>query len=504
MRSLWFLGAMLVLFSFSSCKDEPFNEVIPEKPEIEITEFSINSTKFEISEDSITGSIVTADFDRSGLIAVFKANGDVTVDGVSQVSGVSVNNFTKPVIYTVSSQDGISRQYKVKLTIFTDIPILYITTEGGAPIVSKEDYVKAVFRFDANSYEAAESFIADGKIKGRGNSTWSFIKKPYKIKFSTEQGFFSQAPAREWVLLANYADKSLLRNYLSMTLSKQMEMAFSPCIYFVEVFINGESAGNFTLSDQVEVGPSRVDIEILENTETDPNMITGGYLLEIDQRVLETQDEPFFESQKFPIVVKYPDEVSGLQMNYIKNYISEAETALFGSQFKDPVVGFRRYFDEESIIRWFIVSEIYKNVDSKSFSSIYFYKKRNHGKLYFGPLWDFDLGAGNANHNQDCMEPTGWYTRFNPWIMRMFEDPAFKAKTKEIWQQYKIEIYNQVTLLEATLPYINKSKTNNFALWGDFSDPSWCVAPNLPSFSLHVYHLKTFLKERIDWIDANL
>lgn len=490
-------GILLGILILAGCKKDQTTEL--QLPEAVITSFSIGDTNFSIEKDKILGH-TDINIDRSKLVAYFVANGVVKVDTTTQISGTTYNDFSHPIIYTVTTPEGKSHSYEVKYTSFTGLPILYISTTGGAPILSKDVYVEATFRFDPNSADFGVPFTCSGKIKGRGNSTWSFIKKPYKISLSTIQGFFDMTPMKEWVLLANYADKTLMRNYLSMDLSRRLGIAFTPSSHYLEVFLNGTHNGNYLLTDQVDVAPSRVNVETLLNTVTDPSIITGGYLLEVDQRILEAKDEPYFESTKFPIVVKYPKNVSTQQMDYIRNYLIEAENALYGYYFADPQNGFRKYFDEESMIKWFLVSEVFKNVDSKLYSSIYFYKPRN-GKLFMGPLWDFDLGAGNANHNPECMISTGWYVRYNPWFSRMYEDPEFKLKVKTMWQKYRSSIYLQVPMLDATIPYLNKSQTLNFMMWGNFADPSWCVVPNLPNYPSHVNYLRTFLKERIDWLD---
>ena len=93
----------------------------------------------------------------------------------------------------------------------TDLPTIYIETEGGRPIVSKEDYVDAVLHYvDSNGVKTYDAL----GVRGRGNSTWNLEKKPYRIKFAEKQEFMGskRAKAKSWTLLANFADKTLLRN----------------------------------------------------------------------------------------------------------------------------------------------------------------------------------------------------------------------------------------------------------------------------------------------------
>lgn len=493
------LIALLLVLLFVGCKKEN-EETSVQENQPQISAFSINNVDFAIEDGLILGNNMN-DIDRSALAATFTAEGTVYVNGKEQVSEVTTNDFTSPVRYTVSNATA-TKEYIVQYTTFTGLAKLYITTESGSHI-AKEDYVSARFKLDPNFQYEGGNVEAMGRIKGRGNSTWDMAKKPYKIKFDSKTSLFNMPEHKTWVLLANYADKSLMRNYLAYRLAKKIEMPFTPSYNFVEVYLNGQHQGNYMLSDQVEVASTRVNIPEIGPSDTGDDVITGGYLLEIDQRILEAKDEPYFESNQFPIVIKSPEEPSGLQMTYISNYVKEAEEVLFGANFADTDNGFRKYFDEEAMIRWFIVSEVFKNVDSQSFSSIYFHKDRG-GKLTMGPLWDFDLGAGNAGHCTECMQATGWHVRHNPWFSRMYEDPAFRAKVKSMWQQYKPEIDDLLPTIDKTAAYLDLSQRRNFTLWPDFNDPNWTTVQGKLSYKSQVDYLKTFLAARIAWMDGQI
>ncbi|MDQ3393219.1 MAG: CotH kinase family protein [Bacteroidota bacterium] len=474
----------------------------PEDPEnevegAEISTFSINNIDFDIQEGQIT-AFNKQNILKKELVAVFSANGVVKINGIEQESGMTVNNFSGPVVYTVTNDAGNIKEYIVRYITFTGIAKLYITTENKARI-TKEEYVPASFDFDPNFEYDAEPIGLEGRIRGRGNTSWNMLKKPYKIKFESKTSFFNMPAHKTWVLIANYADKTLIRNYLAYTLAEKTEMPFPVSRHFVEVFLNDVHIGNYMLTDQIEVDSDRVDIMELGPTDNDPNQITGGYLLEIDHRVLQAQDEPYFETSHFPIVVKSPEEPSIQQMDYISNYLKEAEEALFGEDFSDVNFGFRKYFDEESMIRWFIVSELFKNVDSRHFSSIYIHKNRG-GKLDMGPLWDFDLSTGNASHCRDCMRPTGWHVMNNAWFKRMYEDEAFKANVKKLWKQYKPEIDNILPQIFKLSEYLDLSQQANFVLWPKLNEPGATVQ-NLPDYQSHVEYLHDFLEERINWMD---
>lgn len=490
---------MSFLLALIACKkeDEGIN-VLENQPSI--SAFSINGIDFTIEDGLILGHNVN-DIDRSSLVATFTAEGTVSVSGQEQISGVTTNNFTSPVRYIVSNSTG-TEEYTVKYSTFTGLARLYINTEDGTPI-TREDYVSASFKLDPNFQFDGDVLETTGSIRGRGNSTWGMAKKPYRIKFDSKTSLFNMAEHKSWVLLANYADKTLMRNYLAYRLGDKIEMPFAPSYHFVEVFLNGQHQGNYMLSDQVQVASTRVNVPELDPSDNGDDVITGGYLLEIDKRILDAKDEPYFESNKYPIVIKSPDEPSAQQLEYISNYVKEAEDAIFGQDFTDPINGFRKYFDETAMIRWFIVSEVFKNVDSRDFSSIYFYKNRG-GKLTMGPVWDFDLGAGNAGHCAECMQATGWHVKHHHWFERMYEDPAFKAKVKSMWQQYKSEIDDLLPTIDKVAAELAISQEKNFKLWPNFNDPNWATVQGKLSYKSQVDYLRDFLAARIAWMDGEI
>jgi hypothetical protein len=504
---------LLFFLAFVSCKENevsnnphPDNKPeVPENPEDpdveevpEITSFRINDVDFEVQDNLIIGFYNEELDNKNVLVATFTADGIVHVNGLVQESGVTVNDFRISVKYEVTSASGATKEYTVRYITFTGLAKLYITTDNRAKII-KEEYIPALFYIDPNHQYESEPIKVEGEIRGRGNTTWRMPKKPYKIKFESKIGLFNLPPHKTWVLLANYVDKTLMRNYLAYTLAHKMKSSFAPAAHFIEVFLNGVHQGNYLLTDQIEVASTRVKIPELNPAENYDLSITGVYLLEIDQRILSAKDEPYFVSHKFPIIIKSPEEPSELQLKYISDYVKEAEEALFGENFADANHGFRKYFDEESMIKWFIVCEVFKNVDSRNFSSIFLHKDRG-GKLTMGPVWDFDLAAGNASHCRDCMESSGWRVMDNLWFSRMYEDPAFKANVKAIWNQYKSEIDDLLPEITELKNYLDLSQKRNFVHWPKFNDPG-ATAQNLPDYDSHVDYLYNFLSERINWMD---
>ncbi len=319
----------------------------------------------------------------------------------------------------------------------SNLPTVYIETENRKAIADKENYVKATLRYvDADG----EKYYDALGIRGRGNSTWRLAKKPYRIKFDKKQEFLGQdhAKAKSWTLLANYADKSLMRNALAAHLGKFAGQPFTAAAQFVDLVLNGKYVGNYQISDQVEIRAKRVDIVEQEDPMTDNSNITGGYLLEIDG-FADSEPCKFTTSKGVKITVKSPDDeiIDNRQVSYIKKYIQDFENALFSADFTDPEVGYRKYVDESTLISWYVASEMTANPDA--FWSTYIYKNQDDPKIYWGPMWDYDIAFNNCRRKGDMTRRLVLKDGYGAdltgvWIRRMWEDPWFVNSVNEKWK----------------------------------------------------------------------
>lgn len=319
----------------------------------------------------------------------------------------------------------------------SNLPTVYIETENGQAITSKETYINAILR-----YVDGESIVVYDAlgIRGRGNSTWNLAKKPYRIKFDKKQEFLGpdRAKAKSWTLIANYADKSLIRNALAAKLGSFAGQPFTAAAQFVDLVLNGQYRGTYQISDQIEVREKRVDVVEQADPITDESNITGGYLLEVDGFA---DSEPcFFTTAKgIKITVKSPDDeiIDQRQVNYIRNYIQAFEDALFSSNFKDPDTGYRKYVDDNTLVGWYVASEMTANPDA--FWSTYIYKNQDDPKIYWGPLWDYDIAFNNSQRKGDMTQRLVLTDGFGAdltgvWLRRMWEDPWFVNAVNDKWK----------------------------------------------------------------------
>ena len=435
------------------------------------------------------------------LIASFGSTAaSVLIDTVVQHSDSTVNNFTQPITYTLMAEDSSTANYEIRPHLFTGVPVVYIETEGQAPVVSKDEYVDGQITIIANGRGEENVSKADIEIRGRGNTTWEMPKKPYRIRFSERTEVLGMSEHKIWVLLANFSDKTLLRNHTAFKLSQRFGLAYTPQSQFVDLWVNGAYQGNYQLTEQIRIDESRLNIDELKADDISEDKITGGYLLEVDGR--RDEDVSFKSAQGVRFVIKSPDEDVPEQTAYIRQYVQTAEDALFADNFADAQQGYAQYFDTESFVDWYLLNELTKNTDAKFSNSVYLHKPRG-GKLTMGPVWDYDIGMGNVNYSPGEFTE-GWYIREASWIKRLFEDPAFEQRVTARWKVLKPEIESMIAGIDQQAAYLDQSQQLNFQKWNILGRKIWPNPIATGSYAGEIAYLKDWLTKRVAWMDSQM
>ena len=400
-------------------------------------------------------------------------------------------------------------------TAGSQLPTIHIDTVGGNEVTSTEDYLDATVR--VTSAAGVELLDASTEIRGRGNTTWGMPKKPYRLKLNQAASVLGMPADRDWALLANYADKTLVRNRLAMQLGERLGLSYNPRSRFVELVFNGNYRGVYEVYEHKKTGPQRVNVEQLDpDSDTGAATITGGYFLEVDHRLGE--DVCWQTSMNIPICSKDPEfdpvditdpaHPSQAQYNFIVGYVNSAEQAI-----STPGNSYQDYFDVESMVDWYLVNELMKNndaqinratVDSDRFtSSVHMYKPRGQ-KLFFGPLWDFDIAAGNINYNGGD-DPTGWHIRNSAWHSLLFANSDFGQRVFAQWCQARRDgvISGLGTQVDALVAGIDRGAIDrNFERWDILGTYVWPNAFIGNSHGEEVGYLKTWLAQRAAWMHA--
>lgn len=415
----------------------------------------------------------------------------------------------------------------------SDLPLILINTNG--QIIPDEPKIAAVMRIidnpsGINSLTDTPTFTSNIGIEIRGQSSQSVVKKSYGITSRDVNGadvdvsIFGMPLEEDWVLIANYNDKSLIRNALAYELTRETGR-YASRTQFCEVFINNQYRGVYHFGEKIKRDHNRVDIAKLEPTENSGIDLTGGYILKIDKE--DSGGEPGFVSPFSPInhpnnqVIKflyeYPDAdaITNEQKTYIEDYVlNNFETSLNSSQFDDPVLGYRPYADEESFMDYFFITEIGKNVDGYRIST--FLHKDKDGELVMGPIWDFDLAFRNANYCEGDLY-TGWafefpcsYDYWQPpfWWSRLFEDDVYCHDMHQRWVQYRQTIFSDEAisdLIDQMSGEVYLAQARNFQKWNTMGRYIWPnPVPIATTYNEEITNTKTWILNRLHWIDDNL
>ena len=452
--------------------------------------------KGEIIGDSVVDCWVPNIMSDKLLIPKAEFVGEsVTFDGVPATIGSSKHDFKKPVKMTITNGSK-SKDYTIYVHSYTGLPVMWIETEGRQAITSKENYLRASFRLveDVKTRAAGDVIEDSVSIKGRGNSTWTESpKKPFRLKFDKKISLFNEPKDKSWVLLSNYADKSMIRIQSSLYMGSISNLEYTPNGHFVELMLNGRYHGTYLLTDKLKISEDRV------------NVGKDGFLLEIDywSRVQSESDARYFTVSHISnaINIKDPEvEYDDDNYNYIRNYMAIVDSVLYDDNFLDSNEGWQKYMDIESFVDWFIINEIAKNYDAIFRTSCYMNLKRN-GKLKMGPIWDFDIGYGNCYEAyDDCRIPEGYHVKNASWYTRLFQDPAFVAKVKERFNYFYSKRDDIMREINANAMYLKYAVQENENRWHTFYTYTWPNYDIWGSYNNEVQSMKEWLNARFEWL----
>lgn len=378
------------------------------------------------------------------------------------------------------------------------VPSLTIVTDHSAPVTTKEERVPCTIKFFKEE-STTPVFTETAKIHIRGNATAGYPKKPYKIRFDEKVSVCGFPENKDWVLLALYCDHSLIRECYVHKLAEKVGLPYQIHHQHVAVTLNGESLGIYLLVDQVERATSRIDID------------DDGFIIERDA-YYSREPLNFMTPHGNPFTFKYPDAehqkiVEGdEEYNFIKKYVSDFETALYSSDYKDPEKGYRKYIDAESWAKWYLVMELSGNMDTNHYMVL-----RNHGsKLERGPAWDaemsFGLAASGANGwatPSEGIKPTvdGSYRRHWTYYPQIFSDPYFVGLVKKEWDKLKPQMSSIHSEMSEFAKTLNKAQSYNFKIWPILNEYTSVGLVYFGDWQKEVDYVDNFLTEHTKWFD---
>lgn len=381
----------------------------------------------------------------------------------------------------------------------TNLPTVVVNIADGEEVVEKEkNLISNVYIIS----EDGTNLLATGgtEIRGRGNASWDFPKKPYRLKFDEKQSpLGAPASAKKWTLLSNYGDKTLMRNMLAFEVSRRVGLSYTPFCHPVDLIINGEYRGCYQLCDQVEAAKGRVDAK-------------DGYLVEIDAYAY-SEDVWFSSNRGTPVTIKHPDEdeITQEQRKFINDYFNQMEAAVFASDYTDPAEGYRKHLDLDSFLKNFIVGEFGGNTDT--YWSVYMYKDAADGKLYTGPVWDYDLAFENDYRTYPINNLWDYIYASNgsvaseavrQMVTRIVkEDPQAKERLIELWEAACNEggLKNLNAVVDQNAELLQEAQELNFKRWKILNQHVHMNFQALGSYDKEVQTVKKYIDGRLEKFD---
>lgn len=373
------------------------------------------------------------------------------------------------------------------------LPVIYINTEGNAPVTSKEDYLSATYYLvngDASIGSPTEPLTT--QIKGRGNYTWTgFNKKPYRLKLDSKQPLLGLKKSKHFGLLAGADDNlGFLRNTVGYEVSRRLGMDWTPSHEPVELVLNGEYLGLYFLTELIRVDADRVAVTEQPDGETDPDAVTGGWLVEIDNYNDPCQisiREHCGTGEFMRFTHKSPEALSTEQRNYLVDLVTAADAAIYDSDKSSS--SWLSYIDLNELVKFYITQEITDNGESFH-GSCYWHKDRgSDSKMRFGPVWDF--GNSFRRSGNDFIYGNTFFHQH--WIGEIAKFPAFQEAVKAKWAEFKPQIAEIEAYISDFATKIASAAVADAQRWPEYGNADMAKAKN---------RYLDFFRSKVSWLNS--
>lgn len=369
---------------------------------------------------------------------------------------------------------------------YADLPRIVIETEGFRDIRNKETEVPAQLQIYGEN--APESEILHLTIRGRGNSSYEMGKYGYRLEFENKESFDGMPKNRDWALIAVHCDKSFLRNYISYRLAELLGDEYAPRLRFVELYLNREYLGLYQLTETVKVGKFRVNIP-----QNDSSFL-------FERTTTESDKASFYSSFQHLFEIHSPQNANEASLSLLKDHIYAFENFIQ----TDDGLNFdslQKWIDVTDFARFLLIQEFAKNQDGNRRSTYLTWQKDSVLKM--GPVWDFDLTYGV--HFRKEIPPSGWYIRNYGWNRFLFKNKIYHKKVREFWEEHHSTFTAVIDTIDALYPKLQKVAINEYKRWPVLKEHSiWPFSKGYDSYTESVDSLKSWIVQRIEWMNQNL
>lgn len=374
------------------------------------------------------------------------------------------------------------------------LPVLFVETENGAKITSKTEYVMARYWLDPAGTPGVEAIGTAEEplkmeIRGRGHSSWKGEKKPYKVRLAEKCGVLGMAENRHWALL-----KPTENTVAGMRLSRLAGMAWTPDFRAVEVVLNGDYIGLYFITETIRIDENRVAIHKQKDLETDPEEISGGWLVEVDNYRDECQID-IRENENWNMTLRYhsPDRLSDAQRGWLKAEFYRMNAAIYSDD--KTSTEWEKYVDVENMARFFVIQEVMDNPDGFH-GSFYLHKDAGEGsKWTAGPVWD--CACYNREKTDYTFRMKVHYKPTPHWIGQMIRYESFCREVEAVWESlYRrggmLELYD---MIDKEMEPLEEAWRNDCERWGGNREETACFRAD---------RIKNALRRNAEWLDGHL
>lgn len=398
------------------------------------------------------------------------------------------------ILFSLAScSDNPEPQNPGEANVSGTLPVLYINTEGGKPITSKTEYLSGGYWLDPSGADDVEPLGSASEplalqIRGRGHSSWNGAKKPYKIKLDKKTALLGMPRNKHWALL-----KPSENTIAGLQLGKLFNMAWTPSMHPVEVVLNGDYIGLYFLTETIRIDENRVNIYEQKDQETDLGLITGGWLVEVDNYHDECQIT-IPENANWNLTLRYhsPEDLSPAQLQWLKNEFKAINSAIYASD--KTSTEWEGYLDVESMARFFILQEVMDNPDGFH-GSFYLHKDLGDGtKWTAGPIWD--LVCYNREKTDYTFRMKVHYGFTPHWIGQIIQYDSFCQAVRKVWDElYPSRLSEIFDYIDKTVLPLGEAWKNDCCRWNE--DPTQTA-------QLRAERIKAALKRNMEWFDRHI
>lgn len=513
------------------------------------------------------------------------ANDTVTVQGVDQISGISKNDFTNGQYYTVGNatfkvkleyledsklpnvfirfergEDRDPEDDEVKVATDETIDKLFTTTSKADKDGNEvQCYVTVEQGKESDIINPTTEKMAKdekmyelpGLISVRGNSTLELEKKAYKVKLDKKAQLLDMSKSKHWIILASYGDKSMMRQYMGYELGRILNnqgLGYSPRTHYANTFIDGKYNGVYLLMESIKVASDRVamisaeelwseadggegyerfwDEKDIDETTGEQRVYmptttdtSGGYIIEFDARQgTDERDEDFVFNAAYGWYAVKESDVVQSQADAAAGYINDMNNAINSNNWNNVI----SKIDPYSFADWYIIMEIFKNLDAREYSSVYLtkvsdteasiegsphYQADGKGRIYMGPIWDFDISSGNIDYGyndvaRSSKNTDGYYIKGGLWWDELFAYSEFKAIVRERYAYLVQQLNAEGGIggkIQTTADYLQVPLTDNFEKW-NIQTYAWPEPKIYDNYNGYVSDFKNWMTARFTWM----